>query len=91
MKKIDTPVYVVDDDASVASGGEPDSLGWLPGAHVWIGARNPGNSAGGHAELSGPDLHLPGLSGLELQRELARDDVQIPIIFLTGQATSRPP
>src|SRR5258707_1089708 len=30
------------------------------------------------------DLHLPGLSGLELQRELAKDDVQIPIIFLTG-------
>src|SRR5918996_3278448 len=30
------------------------------------------------------DVQLPGLSGLDLQRELARDDVQIPIIFITG-------
>jgi FixJ family two-component response regulator len=30
------------------------------------------------------DLHIPGLSGLELQRELARQDQSIPIIFLTG-------
>src|SRR5499427_2013781 len=30
------------------------------------------------------DVQLPGLSGLDLQKELARADVQIPIIFLTG-------
>jgi FixJ family two-component response regulator len=30
------------------------------------------------------DVQLPGLSGLDLQEELARADVQIPIIFLTG-------
>src|SRR5258705_1233836 len=30
------------------------------------------------------DIDLPGLSGLDLQQELARADVQIPIIFLTG-------
>ena len=30
------------------------------------------------------DVKLPGLSGLDLQQELARADVQIPIIFLTG-------
>jgi DNA-binding NtrC family response regulator len=30
------------------------------------------------------DVQLPGLSGLDLQRELAKADVQIPIIFLTG-------
>jgi signal transduction histidine kinase len=32
------------------------------------------------------DVQLPGLSGLDLQQELARADVQIPIIFLTGRA-----
>src|SRR5262249_49939339 len=31
------------------------------------------------------DVHLPGLSGLDLQQELAKADVQIPIIFLTGR------
>jgi two-component system NtrC family response regulator len=30
------------------------------------------------------DLNLPGLSGLDLQEELVRTDLQIPIIFLTG-------
>ena len=30
------------------------------------------------------DVQLPGLSGLDLQQELAKVDVQIPIIFITG-------
>jgi len=30
------------------------------------------------------DVGLPGASGLDLQQELAKSDVQIPIIFLTG-------
>jgi DNA-binding NtrC family response regulator len=30
------------------------------------------------------DVQLPGLSGLELQQELAKGEVQLPIIFLTG-------
>jgi FixJ family two-component response regulator len=30
------------------------------------------------------DVRLPGLSGLELQRELAAADLAIPIIFITG-------
>jgi len=30
------------------------------------------------------DIQLPGISGLDLQQELARSDAQIPIIFVTG-------
>src|SRR5215475_6654138 len=30
------------------------------------------------------DVNLPGLSGLELQQELAKGEAQIPIIFITG-------
>ena len=30
------------------------------------------------------DVKLPGISGLELQNELARGGVQIPIVFITG-------
>jgi FixJ family two-component response regulator len=30
------------------------------------------------------DVRLPGLSGLDIQRELAKSDIQIPIIFMTG-------
>jgi DNA-binding NtrC family response regulator len=85
MKKIDTPVYVVDDDASVREAVES----------LLRSAGFPVRTFGSAQEfLSTPraempsclllDLHLPGLSGLDLQQELAKADVQIPIIFLTG-------
>lgn len=32
------------------------------------------------------DLKLPGMSGLDLQRELAKSRLRVPIIFLTGHA-----
>src|SRR6266849_10055395 len=32
------------------------------------------------------DMNLPGLSGLDLQQELARIDARIPTIFISGQA-----
>jgi len=30
------------------------------------------------------DIRLPGLSGLDFQSELARANINIPIIFMTG-------
>ncbi len=30
------------------------------------------------------DINLPGVSGLDLQQELAKSRSQVPIIFLTG-------
>src|SRR5437868_8121124 len=32
------------------------------------------------------DVRLPGLSGLDLQRELTDRDLRVPIIFMTGHA-----
>ena len=32
------------------------------------------------------DMHLPGLSGLDLQRELGKMNARIPTIFISGQA-----
>src|SRR3989442_1264113 len=85
MKPIDTSVYVVDDDASVREAVE--RLIRSAGLSVR-------SLAAAHACLASPcaevpsclvlDVHLPGLNGLDLQRELARADIQIPIIFLTG-------
>ncbi|HEX3869710.1 MAG TPA: response regulator [Pirellulales bacterium] len=34
------------------------------------------------------DVRLPGLSGLDFQTELARANIQIPIIFMTGHGDS---
>jgi FixJ family two-component response regulator len=32
------------------------------------------------------DIRMPGMGGLDLQRELARREIEVPIIFLTGHA-----
>ncbi len=82
----ETPVvFVVDDDRSVR-----DSLRRLitsvgmtvevfPNAQAFLSA--PRGDAPGCLVL---DVRLPGLSGLDLQRELVDRNATLPIIFLTG-------
>jgi FixJ family two-component response regulator len=77
-------VFVVDDDVSVR-----ESLDLLIRAAGW----QPETFASAHEFLSRPrstvpcclvlDVTLPGLSGLELQRQLA-ERTDMPIIFITG-------
>ena len=82
----DTPVvFVVDDDASVR-----DSLRRLissVGFRVEVFPTAQAFLRGRRADTPGClvlDVRLPGLSGLDLQRELADTDAALPIIFLTG-------
>ncbi len=85
MTDRETIVFVVDDDPSIR-----DALHWLIQS-VGLRAQTFG-SAKEFLESHRPDLpgclvldvQLPGLSGLDLQRELAQAGVQLPIIFLTG-------
>jgi FixJ family two-component response regulator len=78
-------VFVVDDDSAVRSA--IDSLIRSAGFRVRTFA-----SAHEFLQCGRPyapaclilDVRLPGLSGLDLQRELAAADVHIPIIFITG-------
>src|SRR5262245_43084545 len=85
MSSPEAIVFVVDDDAKVR-----DSLRRLITSvglkvEVFSNAR---------AFLTAPrldtpgclvlDVRLPGLSGLDLQRELAETDAALPIIFITG-------
>src|SRR6266705_557631 len=51
----------------------------FPTAHAFLSA--PRGDAPGCLVL---DVRLPGLSGLDLQRELANTNATLPIIFLTG-------
>jgi DNA-binding NtrC family response regulator len=78
-------VFVVDDDAWIR-----DSLGDLLGSagftvQAFASAQeflaNPRPDVPSCLVL---DVQLPGLSGLDLQQELAQLDYQIPIIFITG-------
>jgi len=78
-------VFVVDDDASMR-----ESLRDL----ISSAGLNVQAFASAHEFLADPrldapsclvlDVQLPGLSGLDLQQELAKLDIQIPIIFITG-------
>jgi DNA-binding NtrC family response regulator len=85
MTRIDSPVCIVDDDASVREAVE----GLLRAEGIGVEAYGSAKEflARGCAEPPSClvlDVNLPGLSGFDLQRELTRTDVQIPIIFLTG-------
>jgi len=85
MSTIDSPIFVVDDDASVR-----EALGSL----IRSAGLRVESFASAHEFLARPraegpsclvlDVQLPGLSGLDLQQELAKAEVQLPIIFLTG-------
>ena len=78
-------VFVVDDDASLRSSLRRliTSVGLavevFPSARAFLDARRP--DVPGCLVL---DVRLPGLSGLDLQRELAASDAELPIVFLTG-------
>jgi FixJ family two-component response regulator len=78
-------VFVVDDDAAIRNSLRRliMSVGFdvelFPSARAFLGARRP--DAPGCLVL---DVRLPGLSGLDLQRELAATDAELPIIFITG-------
>jgi FixJ family two-component response regulator len=78
-------VFVIDDDASVRASVE--------GLLKSVGLRSElFETAEGFLQAKRPDspsclvldVSLPGISGLDFQRELADAGVQIPIIFVTG-------
>jgi FixJ family two-component response regulator len=85
VKNGDSVVFVVDDDRSVREA--LDSLIRSVGFRVQTFASAQEFLHGERPEAPGClvlDVRLPGLSGLDLQRELAEADVRIPIIFITG-------
>ncbi len=85
MKNADPIVFVVDDDAAVRDAIKDllESVGMRVetfGSGAEFLAKRP---------TDGPcclilDVRLPGMSGLEFQRELTEKAVEIPIIFITG-------
>ncbi len=80
-------VYVIDDDPSTR-----ELLAWLMkrnGLRCETFADPRAFLAGYAPEAAGClilDLHMPGMSGLELQRTLNQQGVHMPVIFLSGRA-----
>ena len=78
-------VCVVDDDVSIRE--SLSSL--LRSAGLNVQTFTSGQEFLAHPPPQAPgclilDVQLPGISGLDLQRELAGGDAQMPIIFITG-------
>jgi len=90
MKTTDPIVFVVEDDSSMREALTDliSSVGLLV---------EPLKSAREFLERKRPDVptclvldvRLPGLSGLDLQRELVRTEAPIPIIFISGHGDKR--
>jgi FixJ family two-component response regulator len=80
-------VYVIDDDTSIREGLDSliRSVGFQVRTFASAAEFLPSKLSNVPSCLV-LDVRLPGLSGLDLQRELTRIDVQIPIIFITGHA-----
>ena len=83
-----TTVFVVDDDASArrALGRRIRSVGLsvktFAGAQDFLDYQRPPGSA-----CLVLDVFMPGMSGIELQRQLADTDRDLPVVFITGNPT----
>src|SRR5438445_11340744 len=86
MTTADAPtVFVVDDDAGVRASIQ----GLLKSARLRCASFGTAEEFLRSKPPDGPsclvlDVSLPGVNGLELQRELAEAGVRIPIVFITG-------
>src|ERR1700678_229730 len=80
----DPVVYVVDDDEGIRNSLESLirsvglSVQTFASAQEFLGTKR---KAAGCLVL---DVRLPGLSGLDLQSELVREEIHTPIVFITG-------
>lgn len=85
MKEAESIVFIIDDDPLYRASTERlvRSVGFsvqsFQSARDFVGSRRPNVPS-----CLILDVRLPGLSGLDLQRELAEAGVQLPIIFVTG-------
>src|SRR5215475_14348093 len=85
MKNADAIVFVIDDDESVREALKSliRSVGLsgetFASAHEFLQRPRPDVPA-----CLILDVRMPGLSGLDLQRDLSEANIHIPIIFITG-------
>jgi FixJ family two-component response regulator len=85
MKGADGIVFVVDDDSSIREAIK--NLVGLEGLRVETFGTAQDFLRSERPELPGCvvlDVELPGLSGLDLQRELTAHGINLPIVFITG-------
>ncbi len=85
MSEIEPIVYIVDDDLPVRRSTER----LIRSAGLTVQTFTSAREFLKNARSDGPaclvlDVRMPGLSGMDLQRELIQSGILIPIIFITG-------
>ena len=60
------------------------AISWLQRFHVWLGRGISQSEQISRTSCLITDLHMPGLSGLDLQDRLIARGHRFPIIFITG-------
>ena len=85
MTDPDPMVFIVDDDLSVRRSTER----LVQSAGLKVRTFTSAREFLTNARFEGPaclvlDVRMPGLSGMDLQRDLTQAGIQIPIIFITG-------
>ena len=85
MSEIEPIVYIVDDDLSVRR----STKRLIRSAGLKVQTFTSAKEFLKNARFEGPaclvlDVRMPGLSGMDLQRELTQSGIHIPIIFITG-------
>lgn len=78
-------VYVVEDDASVMKGLARLLRAWSYDVRLCASAQEFLDGPGAReADCLVLDVHMPGLSGLDLQQELQHRGATVPVVFVTG-------
>jgi FixJ family two-component response regulator len=85
MTDLDPIVFIVDDDLSVRRSTER----LIQSAGLKVQTFTSAKEFLKNARFEGPaclvlDVRMPGLSGMDLQRELTQAGILVPIIFITG-------
>ena len=83
MAEAQAVVFVIDDDQSVRDGLK----GLLRAIGLEVKLFGSIVSAEREADVQGClvlDIRLPGMGGLDFQRELAKSSIHLPIVFITG-------
>src|SRR4030095_6815737 len=85
MEKSRLRVAVIDDDESVRKALKRLLRAVNLDADAFASGREFLDSMASHVpDCVVLDLHMPGMSGLDVQGQLARKDLQIPIVVITG-------
>lgn len=90
MAEANFTVYVVDDDISVRASLKLliESCGY-PVATFKSAEDFLQSSFRGSPGCLILDIHLPGMSGFDLQKQLVKSQAKIPVIFITGHDRAR--